>query len=80
MTGVLPACLKVWTAYTVYTPHHQPLHNVCLNNYAMFWLLDGTIDSQHRDGEDGIDVSTAAPLANNVVLHYFLSDLTAQPH
>lgn len=45
----------------------------------MFWLLDGTIDSQHRDGEDGIDVPTAAPLANNVVLHYF-SDITVQPH
>ncbi|XP_039669971.1 highly divergent homeobox isoform X2 [Perca fluviatilis] len=27
---------------------------------------DGTIDSQHRDEEDGIDVSIAAPLANNV--------------
>lgn len=27
---------------------------------------DGTIDSQHRDGEDGTDLSTAAPLANNV--------------
>ncbi|XP_063732160.1 LOW QUALITY PROTEIN: highly divergent homeobox [Eleginops maclovinus] len=27
---------------------------------------DGTIDSQHREGDDGIDVSAAAPLANNV--------------
>ncbi|XP_030252052.1 highly divergent homeobox isoform X2 [Sparus aurata] len=33
--------------------------SVCLSE-------DGTIDSQHRDGEDGIDVPTAAPLANNV--------------
>ncbi|XP_069026933.1 highly divergent homeobox isoform X2 [Embiotoca jacksoni] len=33
--------------------------SVCLSE-------DGTIDSQHRDGEDGTDVSTAAPLANNV--------------
>ncbi|XP_029296868.1 highly divergent homeobox [Cottoperca gobio] len=33
--------------------------SVCLSE-------DGTIDSQHRDEEDGIDVSTAAPLANNV--------------
>lgn len=45
----------------------------------MFWLLDGTVDSQHRDGEDGIDVPAAAPPANNVVLHYF-SDITVQPH
>lgn len=33
--------------------------SVCLSE-------DGTIDSQHRDAEDGTDVSTAAPLANNV--------------
>ncbi|XP_036932213.1 highly divergent homeobox [Acanthopagrus latus] len=33
--------------------------SVCLSE-------DGTIDSQHRDGEDGIDVPSAAPLANNV--------------
>ncbi|XP_029967990.1 highly divergent homeobox [Salarias fasciatus] len=33
--------------------------SVCLSE-------DGTIDSQHRDGEDGTDVSAAAPLANNV--------------
>ncbi|XP_044060541.1 highly divergent homeobox isoform X4 [Siniperca chuatsi] len=34
--------------------------SVCLSE-------DGTIDSQHRDGEDGTDFSTAAPLANNVI-------------
>ncbi|XP_070693281.1 highly divergent homeobox isoform X2 [Pempheris klunzingeri] len=28
---------------------------------------DGTIDSQHRDGEDGTDFSSAAPLANNKI-------------
>ncbi|KAM9356850.1 highly divergent homeobox [Symphorus nematophorus] len=33
--------------------------SVCLSE-------DGTIDSQHRDGEDGLDVPTAAPQANNV--------------
>lgn len=44
-----------------------------------FFYLDGTIDSQHRDGEDGTDVSNAAPMANNVVLHYS-SDITIEPH
>uniref|UniRef100_A0A3Q1C153 Homeobox domain-containing protein n=1 Tax=Amphiprion ocellaris TaxID=80972 RepID=A0A3Q1C153_AMPOC len=34
--------------------------SVCLSE-------DGTIDSQHRDGEDGTDVSAAAPLANNKI-------------
>ncbi|XP_026187107.1 highly divergent homeobox isoform X2 [Mastacembelus armatus] len=34
--------------------------SVCLSE-------DGTIDSQHRDEEDGTDVSTAAPMANNVI-------------
>ncbi|XP_041845811.1 highly divergent homeobox isoform X2 [Melanotaenia boesemani] len=34
--------------------------SVCLSE-------DGTIDSQQRDGDDGTDVSTAAPLANNVI-------------
>ncbi|XP_040903739.1 highly divergent homeobox isoform X2 [Toxotes jaculatrix] len=34
--------------------------SVCLSE-------DGTIDSQHRDGEDGIDVSIAAPMANNKI-------------
>lgn len=41
---------------------------MCLSIRATFWLVDGTVDSQHRDGEDGIDVPTAAPLANNVVI------------
>ncbi|XP_031136027.1 highly divergent homeobox isoform X2 [Sander lucioperca] len=35
---------------------------------------DGTIDSQHRDEEDGIDVSTAAPLANNVKIEVIDED------
>nr|XP_046262562.1 highly divergent homeobox [Scatophagus argus] len=35
---------------------------------------DGTIDSQHRDGEDGIDLSTAAPLANNVKIEVIDED------
>lgn len=35
---------------------------------------DGTIDSQHRDGEDGIDMSTAAPLANNVKIEVIDED------
>ncbi|XP_026214023.1 highly divergent homeobox isoform X3 [Anabas testudineus] len=34
--------------------------SVCLSE-------DGTIDSQHRDGEDGTDVFSAAPVANNVI-------------
>ncbi|XP_041652914.1 highly divergent homeobox isoform X2 [Cheilinus undulatus] len=34
--------------------------SVCLSE-------DGTIDSQHQDGDDGIDLSTAAPLTNNVI-------------
>ncbi|XP_029020880.1 highly divergent homeobox isoform X2 [Betta splendens] len=34
--------------------------SVCLSE-------DGTIDSQHRDGEDGTDVPHAAPMANNVI-------------
>lgn len=45
---------------------------------AAFFLLDGTIDSQHRDEDDGTDVSIAAPMANNVVLHYF-SDIIVEP-
>lgn len=32
--------------------------------------LDGTVDSQHRDGEDA-DMPAAPLLANNVVRHYF---------
>lgn len=44
----------------------------------MLCLVDGTSDSQHRDGEEGIDVPSAAPLANNVVLHYS-SHITIQP-
>ncbi|XP_073342495.1 highly divergent homeobox [Pagrus major] len=41
--------------------------SVCLSE-------DGTIDSQHRDGEDGIDVPTAAPLANNVKIEVIDED------
>lgn len=77
MTGDPSACLKV-RLLTLCTHQHLPLLKLCVFNIlAMFWLLDGTIDSQHRDGDDGIDVSTAAPLANNVVLHYF-SNITVQ--
>lgn len=46
---------------------------------ALFLLLDGTIDSQHRDGDDGTDVSITVPMANDVVLHYF-SDITIEPN
>ncbi|KAM3612123.1 uncharacterized protein V6R79_003206 [Siganus canaliculatus] len=35
---------------------------------------DGTIDSQHKDGEDGLDVLTAAPLANNVKIEIIDED------
>ncbi|XP_042349592.1 highly divergent homeobox isoform X1 [Plectropomus leopardus] len=35
---------------------------------------DGTIDSLHRDGEDGMDVSAAAPLANNVKIEVIDED------
>ncbi|XP_028272739.1 highly divergent homeobox isoform X2 [Parambassis ranga] len=41
--------------------------SVCLSE-------DGTIDSQHRDGDDGTDVSTAAPLANNVKIEVIDED------
>ncbi|XP_008283182.1 highly divergent homeobox isoform X2 [Stegastes partitus] len=41
--------------------------SVCLSE-------DGTIDSQHRDEEDGTDVSTAAPLANNVKIEVIDED------
>lgn len=41
--------------------------SVCLSE-------DGTIDSQHRDGEDGTDVTTAAPLANNVKIEVIDED------
>ncbi|XP_023128054.1 highly divergent homeobox [Amphiprion ocellaris] len=41
--------------------------SVCLSE-------DGTIDSQHRDGEDGTDVSAAAPLANNVKIEVIDED------
>ncbi|XP_023251780.1 highly divergent homeobox [Seriola lalandi dorsalis] len=41
--------------------------SVCLSE-------DGTIDSQHRDGEDGTDVSIAAPMANNVKIEVIGED------
>ncbi|GLD61939.1 highly divergent homeobox [Lates japonicus] len=41
--------------------------SVCLSE-------DGTIDSHHRDGEDGIDVSIAAPMANNVKIEVIGED------
>lgn len=41
--------------------------SVCLSE-------DGTIDSQLRDGEDGTDVSAAAPLANNVKIEVIDED------
>lgn len=41
-------------------------------------LLDGTIDSQHRDREEDTDGSAAAPLADNVVLDYL--HFTAEPY
>ncbi|XP_035525224.1 highly divergent homeobox isoform X2 [Morone saxatilis] len=41
--------------------------SVCLSE-------DGTIDSQHRDGEDGIDVPTAALQANNVKIEVIDED------
>lgn len=45
------------------------MSTACLSINAVLSVLDGTIDSQHRDGEDGTDVTTAAPLANNVVIN-----------
>lgn len=41
--------------------------SVCLSE-------DGTIDSQQRDGDDGIDVPTAAPPANNVKIEIIDED------
>ncbi|KAM7389452.1 hypothetical protein PAMP_023433 [Pampus punctatissimus] len=41
--------------------------SVCLSE-------DGTIDSQHRDGEDGTDLITVAPMANNVKIEVLDED------
>nr|XP_020485304.1 highly divergent homeobox isoform X1 [Labrus bergylta] len=41
---------------------------------------DGTIDSQWRDGEDGTDLSTAAPLANNVKIEVIDEDEEEEDH
>lgn len=49
-----------------------------LSHHCHVVVLDGTIDSQHRDREEDIDGSTAAPLADDVVLvecHRFTADL-----
>ncbi|XP_054453580.1 highly divergent homeobox [Anoplopoma fimbria] len=35
---------------------------------------DGTIESQHRDEDDGIDMSTAPPLVNNVKIEVIAED------
>lgn len=43
------------------------LGSVCLSE-------DGTTDSQQRDGEDEVDVPTAAPLANNVKIEVIDDD------
>lgn len=60
MTVDPSACLKV----RLLTQHGHQQHR----RHAIFLLVDGTVDSQHRDGEDGIDGPTAAPMANNVVI------------
>lgn len=44
---------------------------LCLSPHAMFWFLDGTTDSQHRDQDEGMDGSAAPPLVDNVVPRYF---------
>ncbi|KAM4554785.1 highly divergent homeobox isoform 1-T2 [Odontesthes bonariensis] len=41
--------------------------SVCLSE-------DGTVDSQQGDGDDGLDMSTAAPLANNVKIEVIDED------
>lgn len=58
------------STHPVYEPHVSALMR-CFSN------LDGTIDSQHRDGEDGNDMSIAVPMANNVVLYCFF--FTVEP-
>lgn len=66
-------CLKVCFFFNRYTAQQSTTCKcVCPNINTTFWLLDGTIDSQHQDGEEGADMSTAAPLISNVVSHFFL--------
>lgn len=51
------------------------LQDVWSHRHCHVVVLDGTIDSQHRDREEDIDGSTAAPIADNVVFgscHHFL--------
>ncbi|AWP12406.1 putative highly divergent homeobox [Scophthalmus maximus] len=46
-----------------------------LNDGGSVCLSDnGTIDSQHRDGDDGTDVSICAPMANNVKIEVIGED------
>uniref|UniRef100_A0A3Q3WJH3 Homeobox domain-containing protein n=1 Tax=Mola mola TaxID=94237 RepID=A0A3Q3WJH3_MOLML len=51
-----------------------PGDELCLSIHAMLCLVDGTSDSQHRDGEEGIDVPSAATLANNVKIEVIDDD------
>lgn len=52
-----------------YTNPHLSINSVSIHClFVCLFYLDGTIDSQHRDEEDGTDVSNAASMANNVVL------------
>lgn len=44
------------------------LQDMLSHHHCHVVVLDGTIDSQHRDREEDIDGTTAAPLADNVVL------------
>lgn len=56
------------------TPTGTP-RDVRSHHHCHVVVLDGTIDSQHRDREEDIDGSTAAPIADNVVFgscHHFL--------
>uniref|UniRef100_A0A1A7W8E9 Highly divergent homeobox n=1 Tax=Iconisemion striatum TaxID=60296 RepID=A0A1A7W8E9_9TELE len=53
------------------SPDREPLRTPELSDDlndggSMCMSEDGTVDSQHRDGDDETDVSSAAPLANNV--------------
>lgn len=63
--AVLSACPKVGWVMKIST---GTLQDILSHHHCHVVVLDGTIDSQHRDREEDIDGSTAPPLADNVVL------------
>lgn len=77
MTRDPSACLKVRPLPRRITPHPPPQtarhsHELCFSAFHPLFLslLDYMDESQQRDEEDGIDVSTATALVNHVVRRY----------